>query len=128
MIGPDMFRTFVAPELASSAARMKNAVYHMDGIGQIPHLDQLLAIKDIKGIQWVHGSGTPELTNWDELLEKILASGVKLLSCNQRPDGTPTELSKRNPGQHAYRDWHLHAGDPAKAKAYGAQFGIEVNV
>ena len=128
MIGPEMFRTFVAPELASSAARLKNAVYHMDGIGQIPHLDQLLAIRDIKGIQWVHGAGTPELTNWDELLEKILASGVKLLSCNQRPDGTPTELSKKNPGQHAYRDWYFRANEPDRVKAYAAQFGMEIDI
>jgi 5-methyltetrahydrofolate--homocysteine methyltransferase len=47
MIGPDMFDEFVAPELAWSASRLDHTLYHMDGIGEIPHLNTLLSIKDI---------------------------------------------------------------------------------
>lgn len=98
MISPDMFRTFVAPELASSAARIPHAIYHMDGVGEIPHLDQLLAIDAIEAIQWVPGEGVASHQNWDELLSRILASGKKLMHWNQLPDGTPTPLAK-DPGQ-----------------------------
>ncbi len=87
MVSPDMFNKFIAPELASSSAKLKNAVYHLDGIGEIPHLDTILQIDSIKGIQWVPGDGEPSLKNWDELLLKILNSGKKLLSYTQNSDG-----------------------------------------
>lgn len=127
MIGPDMFDTFTAPELASSAERMTNAVYHMDGIGQIPHLDSLLAIDGIKGIQWVPGDGEPSTRNWDELLAKILASGKKLISWAQNPDGTPIKLAE-DPGQLYFNDRHYSVQDGEAAKRYGALYGIEVNL
>lgn len=63
MISPEMFDTFVAPELASSAAQMHNALYHLDGTGEIPHLDSILKIADIKGIQWVPGDGEAQFIN-----------------------------------------------------------------
>ena len=60
MISPAMFKTFVAPDLSSSADRLHNAVYHLDGIGEIPHLDTILAMEGVKGVQWVPGAGDPE--------------------------------------------------------------------
>ena len=125
MIGPDMFDIFTAPELASSAARLYNAVYHMDGIGQIPHLDSLLAIDGIKGIQWVHGSGTPAKENWDPLVERILASGKKLLSCCQNPDGSLASVVK-DPCQAFIREWGFSADRMEDAKRYAAMHGIEL--
>lgn len=121
MISPGMFGQFVAPELASSAARMTNAVYHMDGIGEIPHLEQLLAIDDIKGIQWVPGDGEPSKKNWDALLEKILASGKKLLSWNQKPDGSAIDGAR--PGQLYFGERSFAADDPA-ARSYAERWGI----
>ncbi|MBO5220015.1 MAG: hypothetical protein J6C52_11320 [Clostridia bacterium] len=121
MISPGMFGQFVAPELAASAARMTNAVYHMDGIGEIPHLEQLLAIDGIKGIQWVPGDGEPSMRNWDALLEKILASGKKLLSWNQKPDGSAIDGAR--PGQLYFGERSFAADDPA-ARSYAARWGI----
>ena len=125
MISPSMFGIFVAPELASSAARMTNAVYHMDGIGQIPHLDQILAIEGIKGIQWVPGDGTPSEQNWDAINERILASGKKLIHNARKPDGRPIDLCK-NPGQLLFQEWGFHAENPEAARRYGAMYGIEI--
>lgn len=78
MIGPEMFAKFVMPELHSSAARLDRTFYHLDGIGELPHLDQLLASEHIKGIQWVYGTGTPELTDWTEVYRRIGAAGKKV--------------------------------------------------
>ncbi|MBQ4575512.1 MAG: hypothetical protein IJA85_10030 [Clostridia bacterium] len=116
MIGPDMFDRFVAPELAETASWLDRVVYHMDGIGQIPHLDSLLKIDGIKGIQWVPGSGAPEEQNWDDLLTRILDAGLKLLSCNQNPDGTPIAIAK-DPGQLYFWERYYHKDDPG-AQAY----------
>ena len=88
----------------------------MDGIGQIPHLDSLLKIDGIKGIQWVPGSGAPEEQNWDDLLTRILDAGLKLLSCNQNPDGTPIAIAQ-DPGQLYFWERYYHKDDPG-AQAY----------
>ena len=126
MISPAMFSEFVAPELASSAARMHNTLYHMDGVGELPHLDMLLSTDSIKGIQWTPGAGEPAERDWTELYEKILASGKKLVSCARKPDGRPIDAAK-NPGQLFFGDEYFDAGkDMYAAQAYGALYGIEI--
>lgn len=75
MVSPAMFDEFVKPELAASCRRLSNAFYHLDGIGQLPHLDSLLEIKELKGIQWVPGDGQPGMTHWPEVYRKIRKAG-----------------------------------------------------
>ena len=125
MISPDMFREFVGWELSSSADRLYNAVYHMDGVGEIPHLDQLLAMDGIKGIQWQPGEGTAAMQNWDELLKRILDSGKKLLTWNQKPDGSPIDFA--DPGQLWYLTRSYSPDRWEEAKKYGAMYGIDVD-
>lgn len=124
MISPDMFRQFVAWELSSSAKRLTNTLYHMDGVGEIPHLDQLLAMDGIKAIQWQPGEGTAALQNWDDLLKRILASGKKLLSWNQKPDGSPIDFA--DPGQLFLATRYYSREQWNEAKEYGAMFGVDV--
>jgi 5-methyltetrahydrofolate--homocysteine methyltransferase len=75
MIRPKMFAEFVLPELAASADRLGNAFYHLDGPGQLPHLDLLLEVDSIKGVQWVPGSGAPDVSHWQEVYRKIFQAG-----------------------------------------------------
>lgn len=75
MISPGMFDEFVKPELARSAERLANAFYHLDGVGQLAHLDSLLEIPSLKGVQWVPGDGQPPANEWPGVFEKILAAG-----------------------------------------------------
>lgn len=75
MIGPDMFDEFVKPELEATCKKLKNAFYHLDGIGELPHLDSLLQIKELKGIQWVPGDGQPDCSHWPEVYKKIRDAG-----------------------------------------------------
>lgn len=75
MISPEMFDEFVKPELAASCRRLGNAFYHLDGAGQLPHLDALLSIPELKGIQWIPGAGAPDVSHWPEVYRKIRAAG-----------------------------------------------------
>ena len=75
MIGPDMFQEFVKPELAASCRRLEHAFYHLDGPGQLCHLDSLLTIPELKGVQWVPGAGQPDESHWPEVYRKIRAAG-----------------------------------------------------
>jgi 5-methyltetrahydrofolate--homocysteine methyltransferase len=75
MIGPEMFDAFVKPELAACCRRLPHAFYHLDGPGQLPHLDSLLSIPELKGIQWVPGDGQPDITRWPEVYRRIRRAG-----------------------------------------------------
>ena len=75
MIGPDMFDEFVKPELAATCKLLGNAFYHLDGPGQLVHLDSLLTIKELKGVQWVPGAGNPGTTEWPQVYRKIRDAG-----------------------------------------------------
>ncbi len=76
MIGPEMFAEFVMPELAASFKKVANSVYHLDGPGEIPHLDQLLANPDLKCIQWVPTQ--PRFAEWCDLYKRIRAAGKRV--------------------------------------------------
>ena len=75
MIGPAMFDEFVKPELAATCDKLDHAFYHLDGPGQLPHLDSLLAIGSLKGVQWVPGAGARPQSEWPEVYRKFRRAG-----------------------------------------------------
>ncbi|MFH1570920.1 MAG: hypothetical protein ABIL09_23200 [Gemmatimonadota bacterium] len=75
MIGPRMFDEFVKPELAETCRRLANPFYHLDGPGELPHLDSLLEIEALKGVQWIPGAGQPGVDSWPEVYRKIRGAG-----------------------------------------------------
>ena len=75
MISPQMFEQFVKPELTAMCQSLDNTIYHMDGIGQLNHLDLLLSIDEIKCVQWQPGDGQPRQSEWPEVLMKIHNAG-----------------------------------------------------
>lgn len=78
MIGPKMFDEFAKPDLADSCRRLPHSFYHVDGPGQLPHLDSILAIPGLDGIQWVPGAGQPECDRWPDVYKRIRAAGKKI--------------------------------------------------
>ena len=78
MTGPELFRDFVHDDLASLSSAL-DTFYHLDGIGELIHLDDILSIDHIRGIQWVPGAGEPETRDWSGLFEKISAAGKKIM-------------------------------------------------
>ncbi len=86
MISPKMFERFVLPDLESACKFLEFPFYHLDGIGQIKHLDMLLSIPNLRGIQWVPGDGQPPAEKWLSLLKKILDAG-KLVEVTVSSEG-----------------------------------------
>lgn len=64
MISPAQFEEFVLPHITEQANYMERSIYHLDGVGEIRHLDMLLDIPTLNGIEWVAGAGETPL--WDE--------------------------------------------------------------
>lgn len=80
MISPQAFRDFVLEELREEAEHVDHAFYHLDGPGAIKHLDAILGIEAIDGIQWVPGSGASrDPMDWIDLFRRVQAAGKKLL-------------------------------------------------
>ena len=86
MISPKMFKTYVLPDLAACCAALDYAFYHLDGKGEIPHLDHLLGLDRLRGIQWIPGDGAPPPEDWLPLLKRIRDAG-KLCQVYVTPAG-----------------------------------------
>jgi 5-methyltetrahydrofolate--homocysteine methyltransferase len=78
MINEKMFGEFVMPELESTASCLYKNFYHLDGVGQLPHLKHLLQSKNIFGIQWVPGIGEQHNKDWSEVYKSISNAGKKI--------------------------------------------------
>lgn len=87
LVGPAMFREFLLGELNDAGNGADHVCYHLDGPGELKHLDDLLAMDNLQAIQWVYGAGHGPHTDWLDLLRRIRAAGKSLhLSCT-----TPAE-------------------------------------
>ncbi len=78
MIGEEMFGEFVLPNLQKFCDWLPRTLYHMDGPGEIKHLDMLLSLKKLDAIQWVPGAGNPTCENYPEIYEKVENSGKNI--------------------------------------------------
>ena len=75
LVSPKMFDRFILPALEEECSLVDHSVYHLDGPDALPHLDSLLGIERLDGIQWVPGSGNPPLIEWMDLLKTIQNAG-----------------------------------------------------
>jgi 5-methyltetrahydrofolate--homocysteine methyltransferase len=78
MVGPEIARRYIIPALDEEASFLDHCVYHLDGPGTMPHLDDILAIDRIDVIQWVPGAGRPAMHTWTEVLERCQNAGKGL--------------------------------------------------
>ena len=89
MIGPAMFERYVMPDLEACCAALDYPFYHLDGKGQLKHLDRLLAMPELRGIQWQPGDGQPLADGWLDVLKRIRDAG-KLCQVYVRCEGVFT--------------------------------------
>lgn len=76
-ISKEHFDEFGLPYLKREIARLNDIEYHLDGKGNLTHLDSICGIQDIGVIQWVPGTGTAE-TDWTPLFRDITSRGKGL--------------------------------------------------
>jgi 5-methyltetrahydrofolate--homocysteine methyltransferase len=89
MISPKMFERYVLPDLAACCEIMEHPFYHLDGKGELPHLDMLLGLEKLCGIQWVPGDGAPPPEQWLPVLKRIRDAG-KRCHVEVTPEGART--------------------------------------
>ena len=85
MISKDDYEEFIIPGLMKELSLVDKSIYHLDGPGALLHLDRLLEINNLNGIQWVYGAGQPSAKHWIPILKKIQDAG-KLIQIEIFPD------------------------------------------
>jgi len=113
MISKAHFRRFALPYLEREISRLDHAVYHMDGPGQIRHLDDLLSLKRLHTIQWVPGAGQPSAPAWVPLLQRIQKAG-KAVQVLVTIDEVPVVFPQLEPEKTFY--WVLDSPSQAQAR------------
>ena len=81
MISPEQFEEFVLDDLIDQVNYMERSIYHLDGVGELAHVDRILDIENLTGIQWVPGDGKESVTDpkWYDLYKKIQDKGKNLV-------------------------------------------------
>jgi len=78
---PELFSEFSIPEIEAYLRVNKYSVYHWDGPDAVKHLDALLALKELKAIQWTPGDGQEPTSSprWVPRYKRIQAAGKCLV-------------------------------------------------
>lgn len=101
MISPRLFEEMILPELVEQARFLDHSIYHLDGEGELPHLDMLLEVPEIDGIQWIPDPKNEycESLRWVEMYRKILAKGKLLVLQRIQDPWKIPELLRHIPGE-----------------------------
>jgi hypothetical protein len=75
MISPEMFHRSVLPALTWECEYLQRSLYHLDGPRALCHLDSLLSIRALNGIQWVYGTGGGAAKDWIGVYQRIQQAG-----------------------------------------------------
>jgi hypothetical protein len=75
LISTPMFEEFFLPGIEEQTQWVERTLYHLDGPGAVRHLDALLSLPRLAGIQWIPGAGAPPPSRWIPLLRRIQARG-----------------------------------------------------
>ena len=75
MISPEMFQRAILPDLVREMRHLDRNIFHLDGPGALVHLDTLLALEELDGVQWVYGAGRGPATEWIGVYQRIQAAG-----------------------------------------------------
>jgi 5-methyltetrahydrofolate--homocysteine methyltransferase len=124
MISPEMFNRFGLPEMVTCSAALDHGYYHMDGPGELPHLDKLLEVPTIKGVQWQPGDGQPMADQWPEVLNKILDAG-KLVQTFADAESAMNIVKNYNGGKDFVVMLLHHDMNAEEAQAFTREFYAE---
>jgi hypothetical protein len=96
MMSPEMFDEFFVPFIDEQTTMVERTIYHLDGPGAVKHLDSLLDLPHLDGIQWVPGAGARPTVEWIPLLQRIQEAN-KLVYAYCEPQSVEVLLRELRP-------------------------------
>jgi len=86
LLSEDHVRRFVLPAIEEETTFLDHSFFHLDGPGALRHLDALLSIESLDGIQWEPGAGQPWLPEWLDLFKRIQKAGKSVCIYAENPE------------------------------------------
>jgi hypothetical protein len=87
MISPAMFQRAILPSIVREMRFLERNYFHLDGPGALRHLDALLALPELNGLQWIYGAGNGPARKWMEVYKRAQAAGKCLqIACEDLAD------------------------------------------
>ncbi|MBS6195062.1 MAG: trimethylamine corrinoid protein 2 [Clostridiales bacterium] len=96
MVSKDMYEELLAEEIEKETEWLDASMYHLDGPDALKHLDRILQMPHLNGVQWVYGAGNPTASHWIPEIKKIQAAG-KCVQINVVPEELETMLKELPP-------------------------------
>lgn len=75
MVSPEVYNELIAREIEMETEALDASIYHLDGPDALRHLDRILQMPKLNGVQWVYGAGQPTASQWVDVIKKIQAAG-----------------------------------------------------
>ena len=75
MISADMYRDLFLDEITRECRFLDHSIYHLDGPGALRHLDAILEISELDGVQFVPSPGDASFRRWAQVYKRIQAAG-----------------------------------------------------
>ncbi len=97
LISPELFNSIFLPAIHREVECLDRSIYHLDGPGALRHLDKILAIPGLNGLQWVYGAGNGPATKWVEVYQKAQAAGKCIQVLVDEPEEIDVMLKKLKP-------------------------------
>lgn len=119
LVSEENFEDYIAPTVEREVAALDTSMFHLDGVGALRHLDRLLSMEKLGGVQWVYGEGQPTARAWKDVLQRIQNAG-KNVQVNVAPDEIEEVCSFIKPQGAHFCMW---APDEDTAKAALARVG-----
>ena len=87
MISPEMFQRTILPALVEEMRFLERNIFHLDGPGALKHLEALLKVKELNGVQWIYGASRGPAAKWIDVYKRIQAAGkCAQICCQDIPD------------------------------------------
>ena len=71
MISSDQYEELLVEEIEKEVDYLDASIYHLDGPDALRHLDRILQIPKLDGVQWVYGAGQRTASHWMDVIKKI---------------------------------------------------------
>lgn len=97
MISDAMYEEIFLPGILRECQFLDRSIYHLDGPGALHHLDSVLSIRELDGLQFVPGAGNEGFSKWIKVYQKAQAAG-KSIQVDCTPDDLNLVMQTLKPG------------------------------
>ena len=75
LVSEEDYNTYILPGIREETRFLDASLYHLDGPGALRHLNTILSLPELGGVQWVPGSGDASAQGQIEVYRRIQAAG-----------------------------------------------------